>query len=272
MKYIDLTGLTYFKTKLDSTYVPQTRTVNGHALSSNVTVTKSDIGLSNVDNVKQLPSTTKYAASASVGGAASSVANSLTIKLNSGTKEGTNLFTYNGSGAKSVNITPSAIGAAASSHTHSYAGSSSAGGAATSANKLNTNAGSATQPVYFSNGVPVKTTYTLGASVPSNAKFTDTTYSAATTSAAGLMSAADKKNLDALAAGRNITYSWDSSTRVITFTNLPTNNEVYYRKSSGVLGTLTVSNSAVTVPTDSADVIEIIVLDKDSSNKSIVIL
>lgn len=46
--------------------------------------------------------------------------------------------------------------------------------AAASANKLNTNAGSGTQPVYFANGVPVATTYTLGKSVPSNAVFTDT--------------------------------------------------------------------------------------------------
>lgn len=67
-----------------------------------------------------------------------------------------------------------ADGKADASHTHNYAGSSSAGGAATSANKLNTNAGSATQPVYFANGVPVATTYTLGKSVPSNAVFTDT--------------------------------------------------------------------------------------------------
>lgn len=43
-------------------------------------------------------------------------------------------------------------------HTHNYAGSSSAGGAANSANKLNTNAGSQTQPVYFANGVPVACT------------------------------------------------------------------------------------------------------------------
>lgn len=92
---------------------------------------------------------------------------------------------------------------AASSHTHSYAGSSSAGGAATSANKLNTNAGGTTQPVYFANGVPVKTTYTLGASVPSGAKFTDTTYSVATTSANGLMSSADKTKLNGIATGAN---------------------------------------------------------------------
>ena len=32
-------------------YVPETRTVNGHALSSDVTVTKADVGLGNVQNV-----------------------------------------------------------------------------------------------------------------------------------------------------------------------------------------------------------------------------
>ena len=63
-----------------------------------------------------------------------------------------------------------------SNHTHNYAGSSSAGGAATSANKLNTNAGSATQPVYFNNGVPVATTYSLNKTVPADAAFTDTVY------------------------------------------------------------------------------------------------
>ena len=57
--------------------------------------------------------------------------------------------------------TPSNIGAAASSHTHSYAGSSSAGGSATSAVKLDSSAGSATQPVYFSGGKPVACSYTF---------------------------------------------------------------------------------------------------------------
>lgn len=79
--------------------------------------------------------------------------------------------------ANITNLQASLDGKAASGHTHNYAGSSSAGGAATSANKLNTSDGSATQPVYFSNGVPVATTYTLGKSVPSNAVFTDTHYS-----------------------------------------------------------------------------------------------
>ena len=45
---------------------------------------------------------------------------------------------------------------AAASHTHKYAGSSSSGGSASSAVKLTTSAGSATEPVYFSDGKPVK--------------------------------------------------------------------------------------------------------------------
>lgn len=46
------------------------------------------------------------------------VANTLTVKLNSGTSEGSTMFTFDGSSAKSVNITPTAIGAAASGHKH----------------------------------------------------------------------------------------------------------------------------------------------------------
>jgi len=76
-------------------------------------------------------------------------------------------------------------GKAASGHTHNYAGSSSVGGAATSANKLNVNDGSAIQPVYFANGIPVKTTYTLEKSVPSDALFTDTNTHYATGITAG---------------------------------------------------------------------------------------
>lgn len=48
------------------------------------------------------------------------------------------------------------------------------GGNAATATKLTTSAGSATQPVYFSDGKPVACTYSLGKSVPSNAVFTDT--------------------------------------------------------------------------------------------------
>lgn len=74
-----------------------------------------------VDGKADSGHTHNYAGSSSAGGAATSankVNSSLTVKLNSGTTEGTNMFTFNGSAAKSINITPSAIGAAASSHIH----------------------------------------------------------------------------------------------------------------------------------------------------------
>ena len=47
-------------------------------------------------------------------------------------------------------------------------------GTADTAKKISTSAGSATQPVYFKDGVPVATTYTLNKTVPADAKFTDT--------------------------------------------------------------------------------------------------
>ena len=62
---------------------------------------------------------------------------------------------------------------ATAGHTHKYAGSDSVGGPAISANKLNTDAGSDINPIYFSNGIPVACTYSLNKTVPSNALFTD---------------------------------------------------------------------------------------------------
>lgn len=77
---------------------------------------------------------------------------------------------------------------AAKDHAHSYAGSASAGGSATSAVKLDTAmAGSATKPVYFSGGKPVACTYELKKTVPADAVFTDHTYGAATASVLGLV-------------------------------------------------------------------------------------
>jgi hypothetical protein len=58
---------------------------------------------------------------------------------------------------------------------------------ASSAKKLSaTDAGSSTQFVYFQNGVPVASTYTIEKSVPADAKFTDTTYVTGTESVEGL--------------------------------------------------------------------------------------
>ena len=76
-------------------------------------------------------------------------------------------YSWNEIASKPSTFTPS-------SHTHNYAGSSSAGGSANSAVKLNSNAGSKLNPIYFSDGKPAACTYTLAKSVPSDAVFTDT--------------------------------------------------------------------------------------------------
>lgn len=61
----------------------------------------------------------------------------------------------------------------------------------------NTAVGSATKPVYIAaNGAATPISHSINSDVPANAKFTDTTYSDATQSAHGLMTAADKKKLD----------------------------------------------------------------------------
>lgn len=77
--------------------------------------------------------------------------------------------------------------------------------------------------------------HTVNADVPSGAKFTDTTYSAATQSSPGLMSAADKKKLDSYTTGSaggavEVTLavaSWSSSTTEI-------NGNKYYTYSVSV--------------------------------------
>lgn len=68
-----------------------------------------------------------------------------------GVKTGANITNTSGTISITKDNVTSALG-------YTPATSSSTDGAATSANKLNTNAGSATKPVYFSNGVPVQCT------------------------------------------------------------------------------------------------------------------
>lgn len=61
-------------------------------------------------------------------------------------------------------------------HTHNYAGSTTAGGSANSAVKLDSSAGSETNPVYFKDGQPVAIAHSIQADVPADAQFTDTVY------------------------------------------------------------------------------------------------
>lgn len=61
-------------------------------------------------------------------------------------------------------------------------------GNADTATKLGTaTVGSTSQPIYLNGGIPTKISYTIGANVPTGAVFTDTTYSAATSSTLGLV-------------------------------------------------------------------------------------
>lgn len=123
---------------------------------------------------------TTYSAGTGISLSGTTFSNSGVRSISTGSSNGTISVNTNGT---STDVTVKGLGSAAytasntyaaASHTHNYAASSSAGGAASSANKLNTNAGSSTQPVYFSNGVPVSCSYTLEKSVPGNAVFTDT--------------------------------------------------------------------------------------------------
>ena len=140
IKYVSSTSLEYFwgklKALLDSkankadayvhpasgvtagTYKSVTVDANGHVTAGTNPTTLAGYGITDAAAKNH---THNYAGSASAGGAANSVANSITIKLNGGATEGTNLFTFNGSAAKSINITPAGIGAAAAKHTHQSA-------------------------------------------------------------------------------------------------------------------------------------------------------
>lgn len=94
-------------------------------------------------------------------------------KSNTGHTHDDRYYTESEVNTKLANYQPKGNYAAAS-HTHNYAGSGTAGGSANSAIKLDSSAGSTTQPVYFKDGKPVATTYALNKTVPADAKFTDT--------------------------------------------------------------------------------------------------
>ena len=157
---------------------------------------------------------------------------------------------YGGTGNSSVDTAPtedstkmvtsggvySALqGKANSSHTHQYAGSSTAGGSATSAVKLDSDAGSATQPIYFSGGKPTACTYVLNKTVPADAVFTDTHY--------------ESKNV--VANGNNVTTDTSSAlTNTHVFLNHVENGTV--TSSHRITGT-----GATVVETDSSGNIKI---------------
>lgn len=130
-----------------------------------VTLTSSDVGLGNVGNFK----------------AVSTVASQgLTATEQSNARANI--------GAGTSNLTLGTTSTTALKGDTKYAGASTAGGAATSAAKLTNTAkiGDTNKPVYFTaSGVPSAISYTIAKSVPSDAVFTDTTYTIATGDANG---------------------------------------------------------------------------------------
>ena len=69
-----------------------------------------------MDSLPDSEKSVKHATTADKATLADKVANSFKVQLNGGTKEGENLWTFDGSSEKNVNITPSAIGAAEKNH------------------------------------------------------------------------------------------------------------------------------------------------------------
>lgn len=122
---------------------------------------------------------------------------------------------------------------AAASHTHNYAGSGIAGGSANSAIKLDSSAGSAIQPVYFKDGKPVATTYTLNKTVPADAKFTDTDTwrgiqnNLTSDSTDQSLSAAQGKALKALVDGKAPTSHKHTKSQITDFPSSMPASDVY---------------------------------------------
>ena len=130
---------------LDTTsYVPTSRKVNGHALTGDVTVTKGDVGLGNVTNFQQITGIGQ-----GTGG---------TLRVWTGDPTSTSTSDYT-----DVAITITAYDQSTVSKAVAL--------------DLSAAVGTTSKPVYFkADGKPYEISYTIEKSVPSNAVFTDTTY------------------------------------------------------------------------------------------------
>lgn len=175
--------------------------INNHASNKENPhgVTKAQIGLGNVDNTSDANKPISNAVQAALDGKAN-------------TSHGTHV-TFGTTAPAAAGTASVGTATTVSRSDHVHPAQTSVSGNAGSADKLNTNAGSETQPVYFSNGVPVKTKYTLGADVPSDAKFTDTVY---TLPAAGTSLGGVKTGGDVTISGGIVTVNDDSHAHVIS--------------------------------------------------------
>lgn len=182
------------KWALDTTaYVPTSRTVNGHALSDNISVTKADVGLGNVENALQI------------------------IDIGSN-DDGQLVLTFgdNSTATRTVSIT---------------ATTSSSVARAEALNTNGVKVGDSNQPVYFgTDGKPVAISYTIEKSVPADAIFSytfDGTYNASTNKAATVstvtnaINALDGGTIGTGGAGKTITSLSQTNGQVsATFSNI----------------------------------------------------
>lgn len=227
-KFLDLTGLTQFKTKIQAwangLFVPNTRKVNGKALSSDITLTASDVsaiptsqkgtanGVASLDGTGKVPS-------AQLPSYVDDVIDVTSFSALPETGEDGKIYvtedtnkTYRWSGTAYVEISASlALGTTSSTafagdkgqtaYTHSQKTSGNPHNVTKAdvglSNVANVRqmaglASGATQDhviVFGADGyTPKDSGFTIGANVPAGAKFTDTTYSVfkgATSAAAG---------------------------------------------------------------------------------------
>lgn len=135
------------------------------------------------DKFRYNPATDKLTVGSITGSSASCTGNAATATKLAASKT----ISLSGDVKGSVSFDGSANVTIASTLTANYAGSSSKGGAATSANKLNTNAGSTTLPVYFADGIPKAINKTnVGISITGNAATASKLASAKTISISGI--------------------------------------------------------------------------------------
>lgn len=158
----------------------------------------------------------------------------LTIQTN-----GTTAAIYDGSAAKTVNVTKGNIGlgnvdnTADANKSVKYATNATNATNATTATKLSSNAGSNNQPVYFSGGKPVAIGYTIAKSVPADAKFTDTNTwrgiqnNLTSDSTDQSLSAAQGKALKALVDGKAPTSHKHTKSQITDFPSSMPASDVY---------------------------------------------
>lgn len=217
--------------------------LQGNATTATTATTANAVAWNNVTSKPTWIGATKPTYTAAEVGAlasngtaanASKVANSFVLKIAGGTTENTNQYTFNGSAAKTLNITagsnitltPTAGGLSITAKDTTYAtATTSANGLMTAAmvTKLNgiaTGANNYTHPTTTGNKhIPAggSSGQILRWSADGTAVWgadNNTTYSVVTTSANGLMSSSDKTKLDGIATGAN-KYSLPAATSTV---------------------------------------------------------